>query len=446
MVYVLNKDGEPLMPTERHGKVRRMLNAGLAKVVTRKPFTIQLTYATTSHTQPGTLGIDPGYEKVGISVINDKKELISGECALLTGQVKRNEKRIMHRRQRRNRLRYRAPRFDNRRKPKGWLAPSIRHKLDSHIRLVKKIKSLVPIKETIVEVANFDIQAIKNPGIKGSEYQQGEQHGYWNLREYILHRDDHRCRSPKCSNQAKQQILQVHHIGYWKGDRSDRPGNLITLCDKCHRPENHKESALLWKWKPALKPFRAETFMTTVRWMLVNALNCRHTYGHITKQKRKTQTLDKSYINDAFVIAGGTAATVRAKPLLITQTRRNNRSLERFYDAKYIDFRTGKKTSGAELNSGCRTRNKELNGENLRRYRGLKLSKGRVSIRKQRHALQPGDVAVYQKRNYLVKSTQNKGAYVKLAGIKSPVKTSLVKPLFYGKGLCIRQLPHSSPA
>ena len=101
MVYVLNKDGKPLMPTERHGKVRRMLKEGLAKVVTRKPFTIQLTYETTSYTQPGTMGIDSGYKKVGVSVVNDKGELFSSECTLLNGQVERNKERVMYRRQRR---------------------------------------------------------------------------------------------------------------------------------------------------------------------------------------------------------------------------------------------------------------------------------------------------------------------------------------------------------
>jgi len=146
MVYVLSKDGKPLMPTERHGKVRRMLKEGLAKVVTRKPFTIQLTYETTSYTQPGTMGIDSGYKKVGVSVVNDKEKLFSSECILLNGQVERNKERVMYRRQRRSRKRYRAPRFDNRKRPEEWLAPSIKHKLDSHIRLAQKIKSFVPVK------------------------------------------------------------------------------------------------------------------------------------------------------------------------------------------------------------------------------------------------------------------------------------------------------------
>lgn len=362
------------MPTERHGKVRRMLKEGKAEVVTVKPFTIQLTYETTEYIQPATLGIDSGYQTVGFSAVNGKKELIAGKCQLLTGQVERNKERLMYRRQRRSRLRYRAPRFDNRRKPEGWLAPSIQHKLDSHLRLVEKIKSLVPVKDVVIEVASFDIQVIKNPGIEGIGYQHGEQYDYWNIREYILHRDGHQCQNPKCRNKAKEKVLkvlEVHHIGYWKGDRTDRPGNLITLCEKCHRSESHKDGGFLWGWEPWVKPFRAETFITTVRWRLVNQLDCRHSYGHITKHKRIELGLEKSHVNDAFVIAGGSTTQVRARLLQITQVRRNNRSLEKFYDSKYIDIRTGEKATGQELNCGRRTRNREMNGENLRRYRGL---------------------------------------------------------------------------
>ncbi|HOQ40330.1 MAG TPA: RRXRR domain-containing protein, partial [Fervidobacterium sp.] len=61
MVYVLSVEGKPLMPTKRHGKVRRLLKQQLAKLVKTKPFTIQLLYETTNYTQNITLGIDSGY-------------------------------------------------------------------------------------------------------------------------------------------------------------------------------------------------------------------------------------------------------------------------------------------------------------------------------------------------------------------------------------------------
>ena len=434
MVYVLNKNGRPLMPTERYGKVRRMLKDGRAIVVTTMPFTIKLTYETTGYTQSVTLGIDSGYQTIGFSSVTAKKELIVGECRLITGQVERNTKRVMYRRQRRNQLRYRAPRFDNRNKPEGWLAPSIRHKLDSHIRLIEKIKTILPVTEIEVQVASFDIQAIKNPGIQGKEYQQGEQAGYWNLREYILHRDGHQCQNPDCNNKSKEKVLEVHHIGYWKRDRTDRPGNLTTLCDKCHRSENHKEGRFLYGWEPCVKSFKPETFMTTVRWRLVNTLGCRHTYGYITKSRRIALRLEKSHINDAFCIAGGTnqARTIQFE---VRQMRRNNRSLEYFYDSKHIDIRTGERAGGQELNSGRRTRNRKLDGENLRQYRGEKLSRGRRSIRKQRYPIQPGDVVKYTGEKYISKGIQNLGAYIRLGGLSKPIRIDQIQPYRYAKGL-----------
>jgi len=434
MVYVLNENGQPLMPTERHGKVRRILKEGKAKVIKAKPFTIQLTYNTTNYTQPVTLGVDAGYQTIGFSAVTNKKELISGECRLLTGQAERNKERLIYRRQRRIKLRYRAPRFNNRKKPKGWLAPSIQNKLDTHIKLINKIKKILPVTKTIIEAANFDIQAIKNPGISGKEYQAGEQAGFWNLREYILHRDNHQCQNPDCKNKSKEIVLQIHHVGYWKNDQTDRPGNLITLCNKCHIPANHKEDNFLYGWQPKVKSFKSETFMTIVRWKLINVLQCQHTYGYITKSARIAQKLEKSHTNDAFVIAGGINQT-RCSSFPINQIRRNNRSLQKFYDAKYLDIRTGKIMSGQELNNGRRTRNKNLNTLSLRNYRSKKISKGRISVRRKRYSYQPGDTVIFKNKKYEVKGVQNLGIYIKLAGLPKLVKVSQIKLLYYGKGL-----------
>ena len=226
------------------------------------------------------------------------------------------------------------------------------------------------------------------------------------------------------------------HIGYWKSDLSDRPGNLITLCTKCHTPRNHKEKGFLYGWQPKLKSLRAETFMSTVCWRLVNALECDYTYGYITKGRRITLKLPKTHIHDAFVIAGGTTQS-RAEPIFMEQIRRNNRSLQKFYDAKYIDIRTGEKVSGQTLSSGRRIRNKNLKDENLRKYRGQKVSKGRVSIRRQRYQFQPKDIVLFLGQKYQVKGVQNYGAYIKLDGLSKPVRTDKVIPLRWRKGLCV---------
>ena len=425
-VFVLSKDGKLLMPTKRFGKVRRLLKEEKAKVVKREPFTIQLLYETTEFTQPVTLGIDSGYEHIGFSAVTEKEELIAGEVEMLSGMAERNEQRRMYRRNRRNRLRHRKPRFDNRKKENGWLAPSIQHKLLTHVRLVDQIKSILPITNIVVEVANFDIQKIKNPDIFGTEYQQGEQKGFSNVREYVLHRDGHQCQNPDCF--GKTDILHVHHIDMNR--TNNHPKNLITLCNKCHTPANH--NGFLKDWKPVISPFKAEAFMSTVRWRIVNQLECDHTYGYLTKQKRFEQSLSKSHVSDAFVIADGTTQS-RSVLYQIKQFRRNNRSLEYFYDATYIDARDGKKKKGAELFCGRTTRNTEKNSENLRKYRLHKVKKGRRSIRRKRHPFQVGDLVRYEQKLYHVAGSQNLGTYVRLFELKKAVSVKKIQLVKYGK-------------
>ncbi|WP_333229841.1 RNA-guided endonuclease IscB [Microcoleus sp. BR0-C5] len=327
-VYVINRKGRPLMPTTPR-KARLLLKSGKAKIVRRTPFSIQLIYGSSGYTQPVNLGIDAGYENIGFSPVNENRELIGGELKMLKGISERITERRKYRRTRRNRLRHRKPRFSNRRIEKGWLAPSIQHKLDTHHRLIHKICRTLPVRTVTIEVAALDIQKIKNPTIVGEQYQYGEQYGFDNLREYILHRDGHKCQNPNCNNKTDKPILQVHHLGFWKNppDRTDRPATLITLCTKCHTPKNHQKKGFLFGWQPKLKSFKGETFMTMVRWRLTEQGRNESTFGYITKGKRRELEIEKSHHNDAFVIAGGTTQTRVVNPLMLEQIRRNKRSL-----------------------------------------------------------------------------------------------------------------------
>ena len=309
IAYVLNLDGKALMPT--HPAIaRRLLKRKDAIIKTLKPFTLQLTYQASSYTSPLIIGVDAGYLNIVLSVISPKKELFSGEVKLLTNMSSRLQDRLMYRRIRRQRLRYRKPRFKNRRIDKSWLAPSIQHKLDSHVRIIQKITSVLPITKARVEVANFDIQKIKNPNIAGKAYQQGPTKDFWNLREYILHRDNHQCQNPNCKNKDKDKILQIHHIIFRNNGGTDTPTNLITLCSKCHTTDNHKPDKLLDQWqnkKPKIRSFKDATFMSTVRWKLTEILksfidHVEVTFGYLTKSFRIKRKMTKSHANDAFVI------------------------------------------------------------------------------------------------------------------------------------------------
>ena len=456
MVYVLDINGKPLMPTERHGKVRHMLKRGEAVVITIKPFTIQLTYETPNITQDVVLKVDTGYLNIGGSTLTETKKLISVEVKLLQNMSERLEKRSGHRRIRRSRLRYRKARWNNRKVDKGWLAPSIQHKLDSTIRFIDKMHKILPITKTIVEIGAFDIQKIKNPDISGKEYQEGEQEGFYNTREYILHRDNHQCQNSLCKykkdnikfDYIKNNILlQIHHIIYRSNKGSNLPHNLITLCIKCHTNINHMKGKFLYDWqtnKPKINSFKDATFMNIVRWKLVEQLqnkygknNVEYTYGYLTKNKRIELGLEKTHYNDTFCLfdKDSNYNQKRIEPIIFNQTRRNNRSLEKFYDAKYIDIRTKEIVKAAELNNGRRTRNKNLNEENLNIYRGKKISKGRRNIRRQRYFYQPGDLVKYEGKIYTVKGTQNNGSHVVLRKIKKVIRVNLLTPYKFSKGI-----------
>ena len=166
MVYVLNKNKQPLMPTKRHGAVRRWLRDGKAKVVKRCPFTIQLLKETTIVTQELTLGVDSGSKTIGLSVTSEKEEYFASEVVLRNDIVNLLSARRESRCTRRSRLRYRKPRFNNRKRDKGWLDPSIQNKINTHLKVINDIHNILPVSKIKVEVASFDIQKSQPPIIK----------------------------------------------------------------------------------------------------------------------------------------------------------------------------------------------------------------------------------------------------------------------------------------
>lgn len=336
MVYVEIKDGQPLMPTNRYGKVRHLLKDGKAVVVNRCPFTIKLMYESKTHTQPLTLGVDAGSKTIGLSVSSDKKEYFSAEVKVRNDIVKLLSDRRMYRRGRRNRkTRYRAPRFDNRvrSKNKGWLAPSVENKCQSHINVIDKVMRLLPVSKIIVELASFDTQKLKADldGLKrpeGIEYQHGSQLGFWNCREYVLWRDNHECQN--CHGRSKNNVLNVHHIESRKTG-GDAPNNLITLCETCHKDYHAGKITM-----PDIKrkdSYRDAAFMGIMRWSVFNKLKDVYpgkvsmTYGYITKNTRIANGLSKEHSIDALCIAEHPKAQRDDSFYLYKKVRCHNRQL-----------------------------------------------------------------------------------------------------------------------
>ena len=332
-VFVLNMRGQPLMPCSPP-KARKLLRAGKAVPVRRTPFVIQLTVPTGETKQPITLGVDAGYKHVGLSATTAKEELLASEVELRQDVTGLLSDRLALRRARRNRkTRHRAPRFANRvrSKHKGWLAPSVENRIQAHISRIEAVCRVLPITKIVIETASFDIQKIKNPEVEGTDYLQGEQLGFWNVREYVLFRDGHVCQA--CKGRSKDLILNVHHIESRKTG-GDAPGNLITLCEACHKAYH---AGKLKQFSPRRgASFRAETFMGIMRWTVLNRLRERHpelpvtnTYGYLTKHKRIVAGLPKTHCADAFCIAGVLDAKRRGEYLFQKQTRRHNRQIHK---------------------------------------------------------------------------------------------------------------------
>ena len=338
MVYVLNIDGQPLMPTNRCGKVRRLLKQNKAKVVNRCPFTIQLLYSSTNYTQPVTLGVDAGSKHIGLSATTEEKELYAADIELRNDIVGLLSARNELRGSRRNRkTRHRKKRINNRKgKKKGWLAPSIKHKIQTHLDAIDKVHQILPITKIIVEVASFDIQKIRNPEIAGEEYQQGEQLGFWNVREYVLFRDKHKCQC--CKGESKDKILNVHHIESRKTG-GDAPNNLITLCETCHKGY-HKGVIKLPEEIKRGATFKDAAFMGIMRWAFYNKLkemypNVNLTYGYITKNTRIRNNLPKEHCVDARCISGNPLSKPLGYVFYQKKVRCHNRQIHKYNTLKH---------------------------------------------------------------------------------------------------------------
>ena len=335
MVYVINVHGNPLMPC-KEAKARKLLKTNKAKIVKREPFTIQLLFECENQVQNITLGVDTGSKHIGLSATTNKKELYAADVELRNDIVNLLSSRREARGFRRNRkTRYRKMRFNNRvhSKNKGWLAPSIEQKIKSHLKVIEEICKILPISKIIVETASFDIQKIKNQDISNEEYQQGEQLGFWNVREYVLWRDNHTCQC--CKGNSKDKILNVHHIESRKTG-GDAPNNLITLCETCHN--NYHQGKV--KFNPKREQsFRDAAFMGIMRWAFYDKLkemypNVSMTYGYITKNTRIQNNLPKEHYIDARCISGNPLAEPLGYYFYQKKVRCHNRQIHKFNVSK----------------------------------------------------------------------------------------------------------------
>ena len=310
-------------------KARLLLKQKKAKIVGYKPFTIQLRYATGEAKQEVTIGIDEGARHVGIAIVSQNKVLAKGEIELRQDVHSLLLTRAQYRRSRRCRkTRYRKARFLNRKKPEGWLLPSIRAKMNANFAWIDKFYGLVPSPKLRIEVGKFDVAKMINPDIQGVDYQHGQTYGYYDVRYFVFARDEYTCQVCK----RKNKILHTHHIVYRSEGGTDRADNLITVCTDCHTSENHKPGGILYKWMKEhkkIKQYKEPPFMNTLRiWTFRKYPNAEITYGSETSPRRKELGLEKTHYNDAIAITG--VKRIKENPdsvFLVKQFRKKKRSL-----------------------------------------------------------------------------------------------------------------------
>lgn len=317
MVYVINKNNKPLMPCT-NVIARLLLKQGKARCTRRTPFTIKLMYDSTNYTQDLTLGIDTGSRYVGSAVVsNDGCVIYLAQIEIRNNITEKMSKRAEYRSNRRDRkTRYRKPRWLNRKNSirNDRFSPTMTSKIDSHLKEIKYVKSILPVTKVILETATFDPHALKNPEVLQDKtlYQKGPNYGFANAKAYVLNRDYYTCQ--KCK--AKNTRLEVHHIVHKKNGGSDDSVNLICLCKLCH-DKIHSGSINLKKSGKNKGHLRHATQMNSIRKQLLRSVGCEETFGYITKENRQLLGLPKEHYYDAVAIASiGNPVTFKTENVL----------------------------------------------------------------------------------------------------------------------------------
>ena len=316
-----------------------MLNNGKAAVFKRYPFTLILKVEVTATQKPITLKIDPGSRTSGIALVQGEDVIFGAELTHRGQTIKSSlESRRSLRRNRRNRhTRYRQARFLNRARPKGWLAPSLQHRVETTLTWVTKLMKLAPIASIVQELVRFDLQQLENPEISGIEYQQGVLCGY-EVREYLLNKWDRKCAYCGVTNTP----LQVEHIHPKAKSGSNRISNLCLACEKCNLKKGTQDIRQFLVKKPdvlkrilaqAKRPLKDAAAVNSTRWALFNRLKetglpVSTGSGGLTKFNRTRLKLPKTHWLDAACVGQVEELSVLTnKPLLIKATGHGTRQM-----------------------------------------------------------------------------------------------------------------------
>jgi len=347
-VFVLDTKKHQLAPTHP-ARARQLLRKGKAAVYRRWPLTIILKREVTEiDNQPLRLKIDPGSKTTGIAIVNDRtgEVTFAAELQHRGQQIKKaiSSRRAVRRSRRNRKTRYRKPRFNNRKRPKGWLPPSVRSRVHNIETWVDRLRKLCPITAISIELAKFDTQKMKsrfasplrseqNPEISGIEYQQGELFGY-EVREYLLEKFGR-----KCAYCQKDNVpLQIEHIVPQSRGGSSRVSNLTIACEKCNQRKGNltaEEFGHPEVQAQAKKSLKDAAVLNATRWKIYKRLQTiglpiEIGTGGRTKYNRTQQHLPKTHWLDATCVGASTPEALKVEgvqPLSIIATGRGSRQM-----------------------------------------------------------------------------------------------------------------------
>ncbi len=336
-VFVLSSDRQPLDPCHP-ARARELLRSKRAAIFRRYPFSIMLKDRTAAEsvTHAHMVKFDPGSKTTGVAVVNESMRVVFAAEIEHRGQAikKSLDGRRAVRRSRRNRnTRYRAPRFNNRRKPEGWIAPSLMSRVQNVKTWVQRLQKFAPVKSISFELAKFDSQKMVNAEVSGVEYQRGTLFG-WDVREYLLEKWGRKC--AYCG--AKDVPLEIDHITPKSRGGSDRVSNLTLACHECNQKKGNRTAAEFGHpdiQAKALQPLKDAAAVNTTRRALYRQLNelglpLEVGTGARTKCNRATLGLPKAHWIDAACVGESGASVkvdVRVAPLTIKAMGRGKRQV-----------------------------------------------------------------------------------------------------------------------
>jgi len=302
-VFVLDTNKRPLNMVHP-GRARKLLSSGQAAVFKRYPFTIILKKEVNSLIKPLRIKIDPGSRFTGLALVEEKEVVFAAEIEHRGHRIKKllDSRRMIRQHRRSRKTRYRQARFLNRKKPKGWIPPSLESRVQNIKTWVSRLSKLAPINSISLELVKFDLQKLQNPEISGIEYQQGELFGY-EVREYLLEKWKRKCAYCECVDKP----LQVEHIVPKSRSGSNRVSNLTLACEKCNQKKGNltaEEFGFPDIQKQAKKPLKDATIVNATRWRLFNLLKefnfpLEIGSGGRTKFNRTNQNYPKTHWIDA---------------------------------------------------------------------------------------------------------------------------------------------------